>query len=62
MTIIGDVAKTVLLWFIFFYVLAMIGNTVSGNTALAMFMLIGLIIPATWLAYSYIKDKRKKQR
>lgn len=61
MTIIGDVAKGVLLWFIFFYVLAMIGNAVSGNTSLALFMLVGLVIPATWLAYEYVKDKRKKQ-
>ncbi|MCW4047626.1 MAG: hypothetical protein NWE99_08735 [Candidatus Bathyarchaeota archaeon] len=61
MTTIGDVAKGVLLWFILFYVLAMIGNAVSGNTALSLFMLVGLVIPAAWLVYEYAKDKRKKR-
>jgi hypothetical protein len=59
MTAIGDVAKAVLLWFIFFYVIAMIGNAVSGNTALALFMLVGLVIPLAWLVFGYAKDKRK---
>jgi hypothetical protein len=61
MAIIGDVAKAVLVWFVTFYVLAMIGTAVSGNTALALFMLIGLIIPATWLAYAYAKDRKKNR-
>ena len=61
MAIIGDVAKAVLVWFVVFYVLAMIGTAVSGNTALALFMLIGLIIPATWLAYAYAKDRKKNR-
>jgi hypothetical protein len=59
MTVIGDVAKGALLWFIFFYVLAMIGSAVSGNIVLALFMLVGLLIPAAWLIYGYNKDKRK---
>jgi positive regulator of sigma E activity len=61
MAAIGDVAKGVLLPFIFFYVLSMIGNAISGNTALSLFMLVGLIIPAAWLVYEYAKDRRKKQ-
>ena len=60
MTVIGDVAKGALLWFIFFYVLAMIGSAVSGNIVLALFMLVGLLIPAAWLIYGYNKDKRKR--
>lgn len=60
MTTLGDVAKGVLLWFIFFYVLAMIGNAVSGNTALSLFMLVGLVIPTAWLVYEYVKDKKEK--
>jgi membrane protein implicated in regulation of membrane protease activity len=59
MTAIGDVAKGFLLCFIFFYVLAMIGNAVSGNTALALFMFVGLVIPLAWLVYEYAKAKRK---
>ena len=59
MTVIGDVAKGALLWFIFFYVLAMIGSAISGNIVLALFMLVGLLIPAAWLIYGYNKDKRK---
>ena len=59
MTVIGDVAKGALLWFIFFYVLAMIGSAISGNIVLALFMLVGLLIPAAWLIYGYDKDKRK---
>jgi hypothetical protein len=59
MTVIGDVAKGALLWFIFFYVLAMIGSAVSGNIVLALFMLVGLLIPAAWLIYGYNKDKKK---
>jgi hypothetical protein len=39
----------------------MIGNAISGNTALSLFMLVGLIIPAAWLVYEYAKDRRKKQ-
>ncbi|MBT0159546.1 hypothetical protein G4O51_06140 [Candidatus Bathyarchaeota archaeon A05DMB-2] len=60
MTTIGDVAKGVLLWFIFFYVLAMIGNAVLGNTALSLFMLVGLVIPTAWLVYEFVKDKKEK--
>lgn len=59
MTVLGDVAKGALLWFIFFYVLAMIGSVVSGNTVLALFMLVGLLVPAAWVIYGYNKDKRK---
>jgi hypothetical protein len=59
MTVIGDFAKGALLWFIFFYVLAMIGSAVSGNIVLALFMLVGLLIPAAWLIYGYNRDKRK---
>ena len=59
MTVIGDVAKGALLWFIFFYVLAMIGSAISGNIVLALFMLVGLLIPAAWLIYGYDKDKKK---
>ena len=60
MTAIGDIAKGVLLWFIFFYVLAIIGNALSGNTALSLFMLVGLVIPTAWLVYEYFKDKKEK--
>ena len=59
MTAIGDVAKGFLLFFVFFYVLAMIGNAVFGNTALALFMLVGLLIPLAWLVYEYAKNRRK---
>ena len=59
MTVIGDVAKGALLWFIFFYVLAMIGSAISGNIVLALFMLVGLLIPAACLIYGYDKDKKK---
>ena len=61
MTVTGDVAKGVLLTFIFFYVIAMIGNAIAGNTALSLFMIIGLTIPSIWLVYEYAKYKRKKQ-
>jgi hypothetical protein len=59
MTAIGDFAKGVLIWFVFFYVLAMIGSAVSGNIVLSLFMLVGLLVPAAWLIYGYDKDKRK---
>ena len=59
MTVLGDVAKGALLWFVFFYVLAMIGSAVSGNTVLALFMLVGLLVPAAWIIYGYDRDRRK---
>jgi phosphate starvation-inducible membrane PsiE len=59
MTVTGDVAKGVLLTFIFFYVIAMIGNAITGNTALSLFMLIGLTVPSIWLVYEYAKDKKR---
>ena len=61
MTALGDVAKGFLLTFIFFYIVAMVGNVISGNTVLFLFMLVGLIIPSLWLVYEYVKDKRNNQ-
>ena len=62
MPVIGDVSKGVLLAFCFWYILVMIGVAVSGNAALSLFMLIGLIIPGSWLAYQYAKYKRNKNK
>ena len=61
MTALGDVAKGFLLTFIFFYIVAMVGNVISGNAVLFLFMLVGLIIPSLWLVYEYVKDKRNNQ-
>ncbi len=60
MTVLGDFAKGLLLTFVAFYVIGMLGNLFSGNMALFVFMLIGLLIPSLWLAYEYAVDKRKK--
>ena len=61
MKALGDVTKGFLLTFIFFYIVAMVGNVISGNTVLFLFMLVGLIIPSLWLVYEYVKDKRNNQ-
>ena len=62
MAVIGDVSKGVLLVFCFWYILVMIGVAVSGNIALSLFMLAGLVIPGSWLAYEYVKYKRNKNK
>jgi hypothetical protein len=61
MTATGDVAKGILIFCCGYFVLIAIEQAASGQTALAAFMFVGLMIPLSFVIYSYAKDKREKR-
>ncbi len=58
MTTTGDVAKGILIFCCGYFVLMMIWQAAAGQKALALFMLIGFMIPLSIIIYSYVKDKK----
>ncbi|MGD0646317.1 MAG: hypothetical protein ABSA75_15605 [Candidatus Bathyarchaeia archaeon] len=60
MSTTGDVAKGILIFCCAYFFLIMIGQALSGQTALAEFMLVGFMIPLSIVIYGYVKDKRSK--
>ncbi len=61
MTTTGDVAKGILIFCCGYFVLIMIVQATTGQTVLAMFMLVGFMIPLSIVIYGYVKDKRATQ-
>ena len=61
MTTTGDVAKGILIFCCGYFVLIAIGQAMSGQTAIALFMLVGLMIPLSIVINDYLKDKRDKK-
>ena len=61
MTRLGDVAKGVLIFICGYYVLVMIANAVMGQLALSLLMLIGFIIPFSYITCQYAKDRKSKK-
>jgi len=62
MTTSGDVAKGILIFCCVYYVLVLIAQAAQGQTALAVFMLAGLLIPLSITIHSYKKDKTDKKK
>jgi hypothetical protein len=61
MTTIGDVAKGILIFCCGYYLFLMITQAITGQTALAVLLLIGFMFPLSILVYGYVKDKRNKK-
>ena len=61
MTTTGDIAKGILIFCFGYFVLILIGQALIGQTAMAMFMLVGLMIPLSIVIYGYSKAKRNKE-
>jgi hypothetical protein len=59
MGFIGDLVKLILISWVLFWILAMIWFAVTGQTALALLFLIGLVTPLSFITYDY-RHYRKK--
>ena len=59
MTAIGEIAKAILIFCCGYFLLMAIGQAISGQMALAVFMLVGFSIPLSIVIFGYVKDKRK---
>ena len=53
MGFIGDLVKLILISWVLFWILAMIWFAVTGQTALALLFLMGLVIPLSFIKYDY---------
>jgi len=62
MSVVGDVAKSVLVFFCGYFVFTMIVQALTGQTALAMFMLIGLSIPLAIILHGHMQDRKGKKK
>jgi hypothetical protein len=60
MGFLGDLAKGILITWVVFWVLAMISFAVSGQTAIALLFLVGLLIPSSFIAYEYWQYRKRK--
>jgi hypothetical protein len=61
MTTLDDVAKGILIFCCGYFLLIAIGQAMSGQTAIAIFMALGFIIPFSIVINGYIKEKRNKK-
>ena len=53
MGFIGDLVKLILISWVLFWILTMIWFAVTGQTALALLFLIGLVTPLSFITYDY---------
>jgi Flp pilus assembly protein TadB len=61
MTTTGDVAKAILIFCCCYFLLIAVGQAISGQTVLAIFLLVGFLVPLLFVVYDYAKDKRNKK-
>jgi hypothetical protein len=61
MTTTGDVAKGILIFCCGYYLFLTITQAMMGQTALAVLLLIGFMLPLSILVYGYVKGKRNKE-
>lgn len=59
MGLMDDFAKGFLLFTILLWVLAIFGSLVSGQTTLALLLLIVLIVPVSMIAWEYLENRKK---
>jgi len=60
MGFLGDLAKAILITWVVFWIVAMISFAVSGQTAIALLFLVGLLIPLSFIAYEYWQYTKRK--
>lgn len=61
MTTTGDVAKGILIFCCGYYLFLTVTQAITGQTALAVLLLIGFMFPLSILVYGYAKDKRNQK-
>jgi hypothetical protein len=61
-TITGDFAKGFVIVGCIAFLVLMIEFLIIGQTALAMLMLVGFMIPLSVFIYGYVKDRRDIKR
>jgi uncharacterized membrane protein YhaH (DUF805 family) len=59
MGLLGDFTKGFVLFTGLLWVLAIIGSFVTGQTAIALLLLIVLIIPVAMIAWERLKSRKK---
>jgi multisubunit Na+/H+ antiporter MnhB subunit len=62
MTTAVEVAKGILLFCCGYFLSIAIAQAMSGQLALAAFMLVGFSIPLTYFIYGYVKEKQEKAK
>ncbi len=60
MTTIGDVARAILIFCCGYFLFVVIVQAIAGQTALAVFMLVGFAVPLSIVVYGYLKDRHDK--
>jgi hypothetical protein len=56
----GDLVKIILITWVVFWILAIISFAISGQTAILLLFLAGLVIPLSFIAYDYWQYKKRK--
>jgi hypothetical protein len=62
MTTTGDVAKGILIFCCGYYIFLTITQALTGQTALAVLLLIGFLFPLSILIYSHVKGKQSNKK
>jgi hypothetical protein len=62
MEFIGDLAKAILITWVFFWVLAMFYFFAAGQFAMGTLFLVGLLIPSSFIAYEYWKYRKNRRK
>jgi hypothetical protein len=57
---IGDLAKTILITWIAFWILAMMWFAATGQIAMLLLFLVGLLIPLFFIVYEYWQYRKRK--
>lgn len=60
MGFIGDLAKTILITWIAFWILAMMWFAATGQIAMLLLFLVGLLIPLFFIVYEYWQYRKRK--
>jgi hypothetical protein len=60
MGFMGDLAKAILITWVFFWVLAMVYLFATEQLAIGTLFLVGLLIPSSFIAYEYWKYGKKQ--
>jgi hypothetical protein len=61
MTTAAEVAKGVLLFCCGYFLSIAITQAISGQLAIAAFMLVGFSIPSAYFVYGYVKEKQESK-
>jgi membrane protein required for beta-lactamase induction len=59
MGFIGNLAEAILITWVVYWILAIFWFTVTGQTAMAVLFLVGLLIPLSMIGYEYWKYRKR---